>query len=154
MVRRHAGREAADGGVPAGVRASGATGEKVADAEAELRVTGGAPGDRDRPGEVPARLRGVHPEGVHEGARRQLDRRDTRRQRPLHRRGEVRRDGRRAQGVMAVGFSTFAFNGALLGVGCRGLLDLLNMYSERLETEGPMQQWGWAARRLFFTFKC
>ena len=55
---------------------------------------------------------------------------------------------------MAVGFSTFAFNGALLGVGCRGLLDLLNMYSERLETEGPMQQWGWAARRLFFTFKC
>ncbi len=37
---------------------------------------------------------------------------------------------------MAVGFSTFAFNGALLGVGCRGLLDLLNMYSERLETEG------------------
>ena len=31
---------------------------------------------------------------------------------------------------MAVGFSTFAFNGALLGVGCRGLLDLLNMYSE------------------------
>ena len=50
---------------------------------------------------------------------------------------------------MAVGFSTFAFNGALLGVGCRGLLDLLNMYSERLETEGAYAAVGMGCSAAF-----
>ena len=70
-----------------------------------LRVAGGAARDRDRPGSVPAHARRVPPQGVRARPRRHVDRRHPRRQRSLHRRGTLRDDGRRAEGVMDVGFA-------------------------------------------------
>lgn len=99
MGGRHAGRKAVDGGVAARAGAEGASRQEEQHEAPELRVAGRAEGDRDRPGAAPARLRGVQAEGVRARPRRHLGGRNPGRERPQHRRGEVCRHGRRAEGA-------------------------------------------------------
>ena len=106
LVRRHAGRQAVDSGVAARLRAEGAAGAQEQHAPGLLRVAGGTARDRNRSRAVPLDARRVPPEGIRARPRRHVDRRHPGRQRPLDRRGALRDDGRRVEGVMDVGFAS------------------------------------------------